>query len=259
MSPKKRQVSGSTSSALVAPTESSVRFVMQTLLDRYGTFETELHYRNPFELLVAVILSAQTTDERVNQVTPALFAAYPTPERLAEAPLPELEAIVRPTGFFRQKAKRIRATARSLVDRFGGVVPSNIDDLVTLPGVGRKTASVVLNQAFDVPAIAVDTHVRRVALRLGWAKAYDPETIEQELMATVPRELWSAINGLLILHGRRLCSARKPLCPECPIREHCATGRGKLPLLASNPKPPAPRSLPTRKPYASATRTGRRA
>lgn len=229
---------------VTAPTETSIRFVMTTLLERYGTFETELTYANPFQLLIAVILSAQTTDERVNQVTPELFRAYPTPEKLAQAELPEIEAIVRPTGFFRQKAKMIQKTAASLVERFGGVVPQSIDELTTLSGVGRKTASVVLNQAFDVPAIAVDTHVRRVALRLGWAKAFDPEKIEQELMVTVPKELWSAINGLLILHGRRICSARKPLCPECPIREHCATGRGEIALLNSNPKAPTPKRRP---------------
>ncbi len=224
------------------PSEQSIRFVMETLLERYGTFETELQYDNPFQLLIAVILSAQTTDQRVNMTTPALFAEYPTPQTMAEAELPELEAIIRPTGFFRQKAKMIRGTAKSLVESFGGRVPETLDELITLSGVGRKTASVVINQAFDVPAIAVDTHVRRVALRLAWAKSYDPEKIEQELMGLVPKELWSAINGLLILHGRRICGARKPLCEECPIREHCATGRGEIALLASNPKPPAPKA-----------------
>lgn len=226
-----------------APSETSIRFVMNTLLERYGTFETELSYANPFQLLIAVILSAQTTDERVNEVTPELFRRFPTPQKLADAELPEIEAIVRPTGFFRQKSKMIQKTAASLVERFGGVVPQTIDELTTLSGVGRKTASVVLNQAFDVPAIAVDTHVRRVALRLGWAKSYEPEKIERELMDLVPKELWSAINGLLILHGRRLCGARKPLCPECPVRDHCATGRGEIPLLASNPKPPVKKKI----------------
>lgn len=230
-----------------APSKESIRFVMQALLDQYGTFETELNYANPFELLIAVILSAQTTDERVNQVTPTLFQEYPTPQKLAQAALPELEAIIHSTGFFRQKAKAIRNTAQSLVDKFGGVVPGSLDDLITLSGVGRKTASVVLNQAFDVPAIAVDTHVRRVALRLGWAKSYDPDKIEIELKAAVPQELWSAINGLLILHGRRVCGARKPLCPECPVREHCATGRGEIPLLASNPEPPKAKKKVRRK------------
>lgn len=222
-------------------TEASIRFVMKTLLERYGTFETELQYDNPFQLLISVILSAQTTDQRVNSVTPVLFADFPTPQTMAEAELPELEAIIRPTGFFRQKAKMIRGTAKSLVENFGGRVPETLDELITLSGVGRKTASVVLNQVFDVPAIAVDTHVRRVALRLGWASSYDPEKIELELKALVPKELWSAINGLLILHGRRLCGARKPLCEECPVRKHCATGRGEMALLASNPKPPAPK------------------
>lgn len=195
--------------------------VLQRLLEVYKDPKTELTYDNPFHLLIAVILSAQCTDAQVNRVTPILFKKYPTPEALAKARLSEVEKIIHSTGFFRAKAKAIVHTSKDLVDKFSSKVPRTLEELVTLRGVGRKTASVVLNQAFSLPAIAVDTHVKRVSLRLGWAHDPRPEKIEQELKDLVPMKDWAIINGLLILHGRKLCKARAPLCPECPVAEFC--------------------------------------
>lgn len=202
--------------------ESEVRKVFEALSSTYGSAETELIYDGPFQLLIAVILSAQCTDARVNVTTPALFARYPTPEKLAKAKVADVEKLIHSCGFYRAKAKAIMATSASLVEQFNGKVPGTLEELVTLRGVGRKTASVVLNQAFDVPAIAVDTHVKRVAFRLGWTSNTDPVKIEFDLRDVVPMELWSDVNGLLILHGRRICGARKPNCPECPVQQYCA-------------------------------------
>jgi len=191
------------------------------LSKEYPNAKTELTYDGEFQLLVAVALSAQCTDAQVNRTTPALFAKYPTPEKLAAAKAEDVEALIRSCGFYRQKAKSIQSAAKDIVEKFGGKVPRTIDELVQLRGVGRKTASVVMNQAFDLPAIAVDTHVRRVSQRLGWAKHNDPVKIEQELKDLLPMELWAQVNGLLILHGRKICKARKPLCEECGLRPQC--------------------------------------
>jgi endonuclease III len=201
--------------------ESDVRAVFENLSKIYGSADTELTYDDPFQLLVAVILSAQCTDARVNMTTPALFAKYPTAEKLAKAKQTDVEKLIHSCGFFRAKAKAIIGTAGSLVEKFGGKVPGTLDELITLRGVGRKTASVVLSEAFGVPAIAVDTHVKRVSYRLGWTRNSDPVKIEFDLREVVPMELWNDVNGLLIFHGRRICHARKPKCPECPIREYC--------------------------------------
>lgn len=200
----------------------AVQEVFARLSELYPDASTELVYADPFQLLVAVILSAQCTDERVNQTTPALFARFPTPEALAGAKLPEIERLIHSCGFFRAKAKALKGMAQALLERFEGRVPRSLEELVQLPGVGRKTASVILNQAFDLPAIAVDTHVARVSQRLGWAKSEDPVKIESELKALLPESQWAAVNGRLILHGRRLCKARKPLCEQCPVSDHCA-------------------------------------
>lgn len=199
----------------------SVLRVFHTLHGVYPGARTELKYEDPFQLLVAVILSAQCTDDRVNQVTPILFAKYPGPRELSSAKSRDVEKIIHSCGFFRAKSKSIIGASQSLVENFNGEVPKTLEDLVTLRGVGRKTASVVLNQAFDIAAIAVDTHVKRVSNRLGWAGSSDPTKIEFELRDLVPMDLWAKVNSLLILHGRRICRARKPLCGLCPVRDEC--------------------------------------
>lgn len=209
------------SAAKPASTALAMR-VFHVLEQEYPDPKTELTYEGPFQLLVAVILSAQCTDARVNQVTPVLFKKYPTPQKLAAASATDVEKIVHSCGFYRAKTKAIMKTATDLVEKFGGEVPGELDKLTSLAGVGRKTASVVLNQAFDVPAIAVDTHVMRVSQRLGWAFATDAVKIEFELRDLIPMESWGKVNGTLILHGRRLCKARKPLCNDCPVAGECA-------------------------------------
>lgn len=181
----------------------------------------ELTYRSPFELLVATVLSAQTTDRMVNRVTPALFGRYPDPKALAAANVSDLEEILRPTGFFHRKALHVRELAAALLQKFDGRVPDRMDDLVSLPGVGRKTASVVLAQAFHKPAIFVDTHVGRVCRRLGWTRSNDPEKIEQTLSELLPRDHWIDSASRLLLHGRYVCLAKTPLCGQCVLSEIC--------------------------------------
>ncbi len=181
----------------------------------------ELTYRSPFELLVATVLSAQTTDRMVNRVTPALFGRYPDPKALAAANVSDLEEILRPTGFFHRKALHVRELAAALLLKFDGKVPDRMDDLVSLPGVGRKTASVVLAQAFHKPAIFVDTHVGRVCRRLGWTRSNDPEKIEQTLSELLPQDRWIDSASRLLLHGRYVCLAKTPLCGQCVLSEIC--------------------------------------
>lgn len=183
--------------------------------------KVELSHRSPWELLVATILSAQCTDERVNQVTPALFERYKTPSDLAHAKLPELEAIIRSTGFFKSKAKSLVACGFAVSGRFGGRVPERMEELVTLPGVGRKTANVLLGQAFGQPAVVVDTHVKRVSNRLKLTASDDPVQIEQDLQQLLPASQWTGVSQRLLLHGRYVCVARKPLCSRCPIYDDC--------------------------------------
>jgi len=181
-----------------------------------------LRFENPFQLLAATILAAQATDERVNLVTPALFTHWPGPKELAAASLPEVEAVVRPTGFYRQKAKRLVEVSRGLVERFDGVVPQEVEALTTLPGVGRKTAILVINHAYGKPAgVAVDTHVQRVAGRLGWSAAKDPERMEEELRDLVPKREWIHLQDLLAFHGRAHCRAPRPRCTGCPVEDLC--------------------------------------
>jgi endonuclease-3 len=189
-----------------------------------------LHFRNAYELLVATILSAQCTDRRVNEVTPALFRRYPSPETLAQADLPEIEELVRSTGFYRSKAKSLVTCAQAVVREHGGAVPGEMDALVRLPGVGRKTANVVLGHAFQVSAgMAVDTHVLRVALRLGLATSKDAEDVERQLLDIVPRASWTRASDLLIFHGRKVCAARNPACDRCPVLALCrGPGRGSV-------------------------------
>nr|WP_122013448.1 endonuclease III [Maliibacterium massiliense] len=196
--------------------------VLEKLSAAYPDAKPGLHFQNAFQLLIATILSAQCTDVRVNKVTPALFAAYPTPEAMAACPLQELEAYIRTCGMYHTKAKHILQTCQAIVSDFGGKVPETMEQLQKLPGVGRKTANVVLSNAFGVPAIAVDTHVFRVANRIGLAAAKNVEKTEQQLMENIPRDTWSIAHHWLIWHGRRVCSAQKPKCELCPLQAECA-------------------------------------
>jgi endonuclease III len=196
--------------------------VIASLKAEYPDARTELNWTNPLELLVATILSAQTTDVRVNQVTETLFAKYRTAEDYADSAPDELEEDIRPTGFYRNKARSLRGMASALVEEHGGEVPRTMAELVALPGVGRKTANVVLGNAFDTnEGVVVDTHVRRVSNRLGLTQSQDPVKIEQDLMKLVPEEDWTIFSHLLILHGRRVCKARKPDCPNCVLNDIC--------------------------------------
>lgn len=196
--------------------------ILDTLERIHPEAACALHHRNAYELLAATILSAQCTDQRVNMVTPALFERYPTPADLAVAQPATLEEMIRPTGFFRAKARSLIGCARRLVEQHAGMVPKSFDAMVRLPGVGRKTASVVLGHAYGIAeGIAVDTHVLRVANRLGVAHADDPERVEQQLMGLIPRERWIRTTDLLIFHGRKICGARKPACGSCPLFGHC--------------------------------------
>ena len=198
------------------------REVARLLEREYPEAACELEFRNPWELLVATILSAQCTDERVNQVTPELFRRWPGPRDLAAAPREEIEEVIRPTGFFRNKARSIQGAARAIVADHGGRVPRDLDAMVKLPGVGRKTANVVLGEAYGIPAgIAVDTHVKRLARRLGLTEHDDPEKIEADLEALIPREEWNPFSMRLILHGRRVCTARSPDCGRCSLAGIC--------------------------------------
>lgn len=191
------------------------------LTDDFPDAECELDHRTPFELLAATILSAQCTDARVNMVTPALFARYPTPADLAAADQAEVEEIIRSTGFFQTKARNLIAMANAIVERFGGEVPRERDDLTTLAGVGRKTANVVRSVAFDLPGLPVDTHVGRVSRRLGLTTEEDPVKVEHELGSYLPPDEWGDFSLRLILHGRRVCDARRPNCGACSLEDLC--------------------------------------
>lgn len=191
------------------------------LRERYPDIGTALDYQDPWQLLVVTVMSAQTTDENVNRISPVLFARFPTPADLAAANPEEVEQIIFSSGFYRQKTKSIIALSRDLEERFGGVVPDRLEELVTLRGVGRKTASVVLAEAFAAPAIAVDTHVRRVAGRLDLTANKDPVKIEADLKALYPRKSWSGISMRFIQFGRDICEARRPRCPECELNGIC--------------------------------------
>jgi endonuclease-3 len=197
-----------------------VREVLGKLEGQHPGAFTELRFRNPYELLVATILSAQCTDERVNQVTPTLFARYPDARALARAMPAELEPQIQSTGFFRMKSKALAGMSAALVEKHGGEVPPRMDDLVELPGVGRKTANVVLGHALGVPGLPVDRHVLRVANRIGIAESDDPETVETQLTGALPPEKWTLASDTLILHGRRICRP-KPLCDRCAVTEDC--------------------------------------
>jgi endonuclease-3 len=204
------------------PDPARVRSIVNTLEELYPDVDCELNRETPFQLLCATILSAQTTDERVNLVTPALFRRFPDAAAMARAPLPTLEKLIRSTGFFRQKAKNLKATARMLIAEHGGEIPRTLAELTLLPGVARKTASVVLGTAFNLSeGIVVDTHVQRLAMRLGLTRAIDVKNIERDLMEVIPRDHWIRFSHQLIWHGRRVCFARKPACQSCPLAPFC--------------------------------------
>ena len=196
------------------------RGILKKLEAQHPNADTELHYSNPYELLVATILSAQCTDERVNQVTPALFRRYPNAASLAKASTAELEPQIQSTGFFRAKSKSLAGMAHAVVEQHGGEIPADMDALTHLPGVGRKTANVVLGHALGVPGLPVDRHVLRVSNRIGIAKGDDPVAVEQQLGDALPKEKWIVASDTLILHGRRICKP-KPLCDRCAVRSEC--------------------------------------
>jgi endonuclease-3 len=204
------------------PAPERVRSILDGLEDLYPDVDCELDRETPFQLLCATILSAQCTDDRVNRVTPALFRRYADARAMAVADLPELEELIRSTGFFRQKAKNLRATAESLLTRYGGEVPRTLAELIVLPGVARKTASVVLGTAFGLAeGIVVDTHVQRLAMRLGLTRSTDVRKIEEDLMRVIPHERWIRFSHQIIWHGRRVCFARKPDCGACALAPFC--------------------------------------
>jgi endonuclease III len=196
--------------------------VLSRLEQRYPGAKYELNWENPYQLLIATILAAQATDERVNQVTPILFGKWPTPQAMVEADQTELETVLTPTGFFRRKAKAVKETSKGLLELFGGEVPKTVDELVQLRGVARKTANVVLNTAFDIPSgIIVDTHVARVSRRMGLSDLEDPDRIETELMALVPQSKWTFFGPAMVLLGRYTCTSREAKCSECVMNDVC--------------------------------------
>ncbi len=210
-------------------TKKQIQKIISSLIKDYPNAKAELNFTNPFELLIATMLSAQCTDVRVNKTTPELFKILGSPEDINSIKHSDLEGIIKSCGLYKSKAKNIRLTCEILNSEYGGEVPKERDTLVKLPGVGRKTANVVVSNAFGTPAIAVDTHVKRVSNRIGLVKSDNVKKIEEELMKKVPRELWTKMHHVLIFHGRRICKARNPLCESCSINEDCLyykVGRG---------------------------------
>lgn len=195
--------------------------IRQILRRTYPDVKTQLNHASPFELLIATILSAQCTDRQVNRVTGHLFSRFPTPKTLAEAPVEDIEQLIHSTGFYKNKARNIRACARALLERHEGIVPDILEELVRLPGVGRKTANVVLGAAFGIPGVVVDTHVARISGRLEFTAHKDPVKIEFDLMGLVPKRAWNDFCLHLIYFGRETCTARKPACHRCPVRRYC--------------------------------------
>jgi endonuclease-3 len=203
--------------------------IYRQLTKNYPNVRCELDYNSAFQLLVATVLSAQCTDKRVNQTTPALFKKYPNPKKMAKADLKDIQRLVKSTGFFRAKAKNIKALSNKIIEEFDGDVPSNLDDLITLPGVGRKTANVVLGHAFGIPGITVDTHFGRLSRRFGWSKQSDPVKVEFEVGELIHEKEWTNLSQRMIWHGRRVCHSRKPACGACPLAKLCPSyGIGEI-------------------------------
>ncbi len=197
------------------------KVIYRQLSKNYPNVRCELDYKNAFQLLVATVLSAQCTDKRVNQTTPALFKRYPNPQKMAKADLRDIQNLVKSTGFFRAKAKNIKGLSNKIMEEFDGNVPSNLKDLITLPGVGRKTANVVLGHAFGIPGITVDTHFGRLSRRFGWSKQSNPVKVEREVGELIPQKEWTNLSQRMIWHGRRVCHSRKPACGACALAKLC--------------------------------------
>jgi len=197
------------------------KVIYRQLGKNYPNVRCELDYKNAFQLLVATVLSAQCTDKRVNQTTPALFKKYPNPQKMAKADLRDIQKLVKSTGFFRAKAKNIKGLSKKIMEEFDGKVPSNLEDLITLPGVGRKTANVVLGHAFGIPGITVDTHFGRLSRRFGWSKQNNPVKVEFEVGELIPEKEWTNLSQRMIWHGRRVCHSRKPACGACALAKLC--------------------------------------
>jgi len=209
--------------------KSDVIKIFEILKDYHKDAKCSLDFTTPFEMLVAVMLSAQCTDERVNKTTPYLFDKYNTPEKIANLDLKVIEDIIHPCGFYKNKAKNLKACSQKLVDEFDGIVPNNMEDLMNLPGIGRKSANVIMLEAFNMPqGIAVDTHAKRISNRLGLSSKSEPEKIEQDLLKQVPKDFLKDVNHLLVWHGRSICTARNPKCSECPVKEFCKTYKKEL-------------------------------
>jgi endonuclease-3 len=209
--------------------------IYRQLTKSYPNVRCELDYNSAFQLLVATVLSAQCTDKRVNQTTPALFKKYPNPKKMSKADLKDIQRLVKSTGFFRAKAKNIKALSNKIVENFDGDVPSSLEDLITLPGVGRKTANVVLGHAFGIPGITVDTHFGRLSRRFGWSKQSDPVKVEFEVGELIPEKEWTNLSQRMIWHGRRVCHSRKPACGACPLAKLCPSyGIGEVDPIKAN-------------------------
>jgi len=217
---------------IMEPARKRIGRIIEILRREYPESRTALEFNTPLQILVATILAAQCTDERVNQITPALFKKYPGAADFARADRAELEGEIRPTGFFRNKAKNIIGAAARIVNDFGGRVPDRMEDLITLPGVARKTANIVLSSGYGkAEGIAVDTHVKRLSCRLGLSKQQDPEKVERDLLKIVPQEDWLDFNYMTVNHGRKVCQARKPHCPQCSLRSLCPSAVRLYPEL----------------------------
>ncbi len=196
--------------------------IIELMKKTYPDATCSLDFETPFQMVIAVMLSAQCTDERVNKTTPELFAKYPTAEKMAIADIKDLEEIIHPCGFYKNKAKNMKACSQKLVEEFNGIVPENMEQLQSLPGVGRKSANVIMLEAFHNPqGIAVDTHAKRISNKMGFSKETEPEKIEQDLLKVIPKEYYYDVNHLFVWHGRKTCDARKPDCENCTVKEYC--------------------------------------
>jgi endonuclease III len=215
--------------AVDSETRKNARAIYRILTKTYPEVRCELDFKNPLQLLVAVVLSAQCTDKRVNAITPALFKKYKSAKDYAKAPLPEIEQFIYSAGFYHAKARHLKGLGRKIVEEFGGEVPATIEELVTLPGVGRKTANVVLGHAFGIPGITVDTHFGRLSRRFEWSSSVDPVKVEREVGLLIPEKEWTNLSQRMIWHGRRICHSRKPACGACPLAKICpSVGIGEM-------------------------------
>ena len=205
--------------------------IIETLKEMYPDAKCSLDFSTPFQMLVSVVLSAQCTDERVNKTTPSIFSKYSTPQDFADMDIELLEELIHPCGFYKTKAKNLKRTAQILVEKYDGIVPNNMEDLMSLPGVGRKSANVIMLEAFDLPqGIAVDTHCKRIANRLGFSSESDPAKIEQDLLKVIPKEYYKDVNHIFIWHGRNVCTSQKPKCDSCKLQQYCKSNKSNKKL-----------------------------